>query len=37
MTYTLTGTADGYWNSQPFTNVAFKFTFTSDEESQRLD
>ena len=30
MTYTLTGTGTGYWNSQPFTNATFTFTFSSD-------
>jgi hypothetical protein len=30
MNYTLTGTGSGYWNSQPFTNAAFTFTFSSD-------
>jgi len=30
MTYTLTGTGTGYWNSQPFTDATFTFTFTSD-------
>ena len=30
MSYTLTGTGSGYWNSQPFTNAAFTFTFSSD-------
>ena len=30
MTYTLTGTGSGYWNSQPFSNATFTFTFSSD-------
>jgi hypothetical protein len=30
MTYTITGTGSGYWNSQPFTEARFTFTFTSD-------
>lgn len=30
MTYTITGTGSGSWNSLPFTEAPFTFTFTSD-------
>ncbi len=30
MTYTISGTGSGSWNSQPFTNANFTFIFTSD-------
>jgi hypothetical protein len=33
MTYTVTGIGSGSWNSQPFTDAIFTFTFTSDTEA----